>query len=38
MAITAIAFVVFFIRKRWIVIGRGELDVESNSKSTAAAD
>jgi magnesium transporter len=38
MVITAIAFVVFFIRKRWIVIGRGELDVESNSKSTPAAD
>ncbi|HEX7275159.1 MAG TPA: magnesium transporter CorA family protein [Nitrososphaeraceae archaeon] len=37
MFITVIAFVVFFIRKRWIVIGRGELDVESNSKSTPSS-
>jgi len=37
MVITVIAFVVFFIRKRWIVIGRGELDVESNSKSTPSS-
>ena len=34
MAITVIAFVIFFIRKRWIVIGKGDLDEEPNSKST----
>jgi magnesium transporter len=38
MAIVVIAFVVFFIRKRWIVIGRGELDVESNSKPAPQDD
>jgi magnesium transporter len=36
MAVTVIAFVAFFIRKRWIVIGRGDLDAEPNSKSTAS--
>jgi magnesium transporter len=38
MAVTAIAFVIFFIKKRWIVIGRGELDIKSNSKSSHPAD
>ena len=36
MAVTVIAFVVFFIRKRWIVIGRGDVDGEPNSKSTSS--
>lgn len=36
MAVTVIAFVAFFIRKRWIVIGGGDLDAEPNSKSTAS--
>jgi magnesium transporter len=36
MAVTVIAFVAFFIRKRWIVIGRGDLDAEPNSKSTTS--
>lgn len=36
MAVTVIAFVLFFIRKRWIVIRRGDSDVESNSKSTTS--
>jgi magnesium transporter len=30
MAVTVIAFVLFFIRKRWIVIGRGDVDGEPN--------
>ena len=33
MAVTAIAFVLFFIRKRWIVIRKIDSDVEPNSKS-----
>lgn len=37
MVITVIVFVLFFIRKRWIIIGRGELDV-TDSKSTPPAD
>lgn len=36
MAVTVIAFVVFFIKKRWIVIGKGDLDIEPNSKSTSS--
>lgn len=36
MAVTVIAFVLFFIRKRWIVIRRGDSDVELNSKSTTS--
>jgi magnesium transporter len=31
MAIIGVAFVLFFIRKRWIVIGKRDSDVESNS-------
>jgi hypothetical protein len=34
MAVTLIAFVLFFIKKRWIVIRRMDSDVEPNSKST----
>ncbi len=33
MAVTVIAFVLFFIRKRWIVIRKIDSDVEPNSKS-----
>jgi magnesium transporter len=36
MAVTVLAFVLFFIRKRWIVIKRGDSDVEPNSKSTTS--
>lgn len=36
MAVTLIAFVLFFIRKRWIVIRRIDSDVEPNSKSTTS--
>ena len=36
MAVTVIAFVLFFIRKRWIVIRRMDSDVEPNSKSTTS--
>ena len=36
MAVTVIAFVVFFIRKRWIVIGRRDLDTEPNSKPVSS--
>jgi magnesium transporter len=32
MAMTVIAFLVFFIKKRWIVIGRENLDTEPNAK------
>ena len=34
MAVTVLAFVLFFIRKRWIIIRRGDSDVEPNSKSS----
>jgi magnesium transporter len=37
MAVTVIAFVLFFIRKRWIVIRRLDSDVEPNSKSTTSS-
>jgi magnesium transporter len=37
MAVTVIAFVLFFIRKRWIVIRRIDSDVEPNSKSTTSS-
>jgi magnesium transporter len=37
MAVTVIAFVLFFIRKRWIVIRRMDSDVEPNSKSTTSS-
>jgi magnesium transporter len=37
MAVTLIAFVLFFIRKRWIVIRRIDSDVEPNSKSTTSS-
>ncbi len=37
MAVTAIAFVLFFIRKRWIVIRRADSDVEQDSKSKSTA-
>ncbi|RPI83960.1 MAG: hypothetical protein EHM34_04455, partial [Nitrosopumilales archaeon] len=36
MAVTVIAFVLFFIRKRWIVIRRIDSDVEPNSKTTTS--
>jgi len=36
MAVTVLAFVLFFIRKRWIVIKRGDSNVEPNSKSTTS--
>ncbi|HKQ21037.1 MAG TPA: magnesium transporter CorA family protein [Nitrososphaeraceae archaeon] len=34
MVVTVLAFVLFFIRKRWIIIKRGDSDVVPNSKST----
>ena len=34
MVVTVLAFVLFFIRKRWIIIRRGDSDVVPNSKST----
>jgi magnesium transporter len=37
MAVSVIAFVLFFIRKRWIVIRRIDSDVEPNSKSTTSS-
>jgi magnesium transporter len=37
MAVTVIAFVLFFIRKRWIAIRRIDSDVEPNSKSTTSS-
>lgn len=37
MAVIVMVFVVFFIRKRWIVIGNGNLDVEPNTKSTSSS-
>ena len=37
MAVTAIAFVLFFIRKRWIVTRRADSDVEQDSKSKSTA-
>lgn len=36
MAVTVIAFVLFFIRKRWIVVRRGDSAVDLNSKSTTS--
>ena len=37
MAVTVIAFVLFLIRKRWIVIRRADSDVEQDSKSKSTA-
>jgi magnesium transporter len=37
MAVTVIAFVLVFIRKRWIVIRRIDSDGEPNSKSTTSS-
>jgi magnesium transporter len=36
MAVTVLAFVLFFIRKRWIVIRRGDSGIEPNLKSTTS--
>jgi hypothetical protein len=36
MAVTVLAFVLFFIRKRWILIKSGDSDTEPNSKSTTS--
>lgn len=36
MAVTVLAFVLFFIGKRWILIRRGDSDVDLNSKSTTS--
>lgn len=36
MAVAVMALVLFFIRKRWIVIRRIDPDVDPNSKSTSS--